>query len=150
MTVRARALIATLAAVALATACGGGGEPAETRAGGDTLAAPADTGGLAEAPSEPVTSRPTEVSGQAVFTANCATCHGEDGRGDGPAAVGLEPPPANFTDDVWTTGDGSLAAIENTIRNGSPGTAMIAWRGTLTDTQIEAVARYVKSLSEGP
>ena len=88
------------------------------------------------------------VSGQAVFAANCATCHGETGRGDGPAAVGLEPPPADLSDGMWVTGDGSLAALENVIENGSPGTAMIGWKGTLSDAEIEAAARYVQSLSQ--
>ncbi len=89
------------------------------------------------------------VSGEAVYAANCATCHGADGAGDGPAAIGLEPPPADLTDHQWVTGDGSLGAIENTIQNGSPGTAMIGWRGTLSDAQIAAVARYVQSFSGG-
>jgi mono/diheme cytochrome c family protein len=88
------------------------------------------------------------VSGQAVYSANCATCHGETGRGDGPAAVGLEPPPADLTDGAWVTGDGSLAAIENVIENGSPGTAMIGWKGTLSDAEINAAARYVQALTQ--
>ena len=99
--------------------------------------------------SEPSDAPPRDsggVSGQAVFAANCATCHGEGGRGDGPAATGLEPPPADLTDGTWTTGDGSLQAITNTIEHGSPGTAMIGWKGTLTDAEIAAVAAWVQEL----
>lgn len=135
----------TLCSIALATtACGGGdadgpdvaGEPDaalidSANGGADADVPPRDSGG---------------VSGQAVFAANCATCHGEDGRGDGPAATGLEPPPADMTDATWTTGDGSLQAIRNTIEHGSPGTAMIGWKGTLTDAEIAAVARHVEEL----
>lgn len=47
----------------------------------------------------PVT--PTETSlasGAELFRQNCAVCHGEQGRGDGPAAQGLATPPANFRD----------------------------------------------------
>jgi len=106
----------------------------------------ADTSGIAgEAPETPV--RASEVaSGAAVYAANCALCHGDDGRGEGQASIGLEPPPADFADREWKTGDGSLAAIKNTIENGSPGTAMIGWKGTLTDAEIAAVAAYVKEL----
>ena len=86
------------------------------------------------------------ASGAAVFAANCATCHGDAGRGDGPAATGLEPPPADLTDGTWTTGDGSLQAVTNTIEHGSPGTAMIGWKGTLTDSEIAAVAQHVLDL----
>lgn len=139
---------AAVVAVGLGTlaACGGG-EPGEPESGVDTTAMATDTAAAAS-PGEPAAgTRPSEVSGQAVFSANCATCHGESGQGNGPAAVGLEPPPADFTDGAWVTGDGSIEAIVNTIENGSPGTAMIAWEGTLTEAQIDAVARYVKSLS---
>jgi len=35
--------------------------------------------------------------GYDLFQANCIACHGEGGEGDGPAAKGLTPPPANLT-----------------------------------------------------
>ncbi len=38
-----------------------------------------------------------EVSGRALFAENCAVCHGDGGRGDGPAAAGLTPPPTDLT-----------------------------------------------------
>lgn len=140
----------TLAPIlALVVGCGGGPaeEPAEEEgdlAPGTTETAP--IGGAAGPAERPATGG---ASGQAVFVTNCATCHGEDGRGNGPAAVGLEPPPADLSDATWTTGDGSLEAIRNTIENGSPGTAMIAWKGTLTEAQIDAVARHVHSMGGG-
>lgn len=139
-----RALVVSVAVGALA-ACGGG-EPGEADSGADTTAAASDAPTDSPAPETPERAPSTEASGQAVYVANCATCHGESGAGDGPASVGLEPPPADLTDATWVTGDGSIEAIVNTIENGSPGTAMIAWKGTLTEAQIEAVARYVKSL----
>lgn len=37
-------------------------------------------------------------SGRALYQEHCAVCHGKDGRGDGPAAAGTDPPPANFLD----------------------------------------------------
>ena len=37
------------------------------------------------------------VRGEAIYTANCLTCHGPRGKGDGPAAAGLSRPPADFT-----------------------------------------------------
>ncbi|HKY61610.1 MAG TPA: c-type cytochrome [Gemmatimonadota bacterium] len=132
-------------AIALA-ACGGGG-PDQGEAGDGAPEGAVDTG-AGTAPETPA--RASEVaSGEAVYAANCALCHGDDGRGEGQASIGLEPPPADFTDREWKTGDGSLAAIKNTIENGSPGTAMIGWRGTLTDAEIDAVARHVLSFGGG-
>ena len=36
-----------------------------------------------------------------IFTSRCATCHGEQGRGNGPAAANLNPPPINFHSRKW-------------------------------------------------
>jgi mono/diheme cytochrome c family protein len=38
-----------------------------------------------------------EVSGRALYAENCAVCHGERARGDGPAAEGLQPAPTDLT-----------------------------------------------------
>lgn len=142
MRLLARALVVALVSLA---ACGGeGADDADE----DALTS-ADTAGMDAADGAADTASGDDgasVSGQAVYSANCATCHGEAGRGDGPAAIGLEPPPAALTDSVWVTGDGSLPAIINIIENGSPGTAMIGWKGTLSDGEIQAVAQYVQSL----
>jgi mono/diheme cytochrome c family protein len=35
--------------------------------------------------------------GQQYFVRYCSACHGVEGRGDGPAAVALQPPPADLT-----------------------------------------------------
>ena len=86
--------------------------------------------------------------GAQVYAANCATCHGEQGRGDGPAGAGLQPPPANFTDAEWKYGS-DLESVVRIIENGVPGTAMIAWKGALTDAEIEAVARHEIAFSQG-
>jgi len=37
------------------------------------------------------------ASGREMFVSYCASCHGKDGKGDGPAAGALKTPPANLT-----------------------------------------------------
>jgi mono/diheme cytochrome c family protein len=37
------------------------------------------------------------ASGKEMYNAYCATCHGTNGKGDGPAAVALKTPPADLT-----------------------------------------------------
>ena len=42
--------------------------------------------------------QPTSMtSGQEMFKTYCATCHGPDGKGNGPAASALKKPPADLT-----------------------------------------------------
>ena len=49
------------------------------------------------------------VRGAALFPANCAGCHGAEGRGDGLAAAGLPVPPADLTAaHLWEHGDGEM------------------------------------------
>jgi len=36
-----------------------------------------------------------------MFMTVCATCHGADGTGNGPAAESLDPKPRNYTDAAW-------------------------------------------------
>ena len=36
-----------------------------------------------------------------LFKSVCATCHGPEGRGDGPAAASMNPKPRNYSDPTW-------------------------------------------------
>jgi mono/diheme cytochrome c family protein len=36
-----------------------------------------------------------------IFKTRCSTCHGIDGKGNGPAAITLNPKPRNYTDPAW-------------------------------------------------
>ncbi len=44
----------------------------------------------------PITRTPA-TSGQQMFVTYCATCHGKEGKGDGPAASALKKAPADLT-----------------------------------------------------
>lgn len=67
--------------------------PATGTSGGAAPSAPATTGTLsAEA---------AQQEANQIFETRCTTCHGPEGRGDGPASKGLTPPPRNFHDPEW-------------------------------------------------
>lgn len=87
---------------------------------------------------------PNLVEGKKIFEENCASCHGENGMGDGPAAVMLNPKPANFLDDTLMSNISSFQ-IYNTIRLGINGTAMKPFNN-LNDKQVWNAAFYVNSL----
>lgn len=83
------------------------------------------------------------AAGKDIFEGpgGCAACHGAD-LGGGPIAP-------NLKDDRWRTGDGSLAAILDVIRNGVQGTAMAAYPAGITDEMAVQVATYVWAVSRG-
>ncbi|MCC6943310.1 MAG: copper resistance protein CopC [Thermomicrobiales bacterium] len=80
--------------------------------------------------------------GDALFAANCLSCHGVDGRGAGPLAEGMLPKPADFSaPHTKVHPDGQLFAW---IQNGKPGTDMPAFGSTFTDEQIWEVIDYIQ------
>lgn len=91
--------------------------------------------------------------GKTVYDARCVECHGQAGRGDGPAAMFLTPRPRDFTTGKYkirTTDTGTPPTDEDligSVRRGLYGTAMPAWDRILSDAEIADVVRYVKSLS---
>jgi len=86
--------------------------------------------------------------GAAVFRTACASCHGESGRGDGPAARGVVPPPANLTDPA-VMGAKSRVDLYRQLLLGVAGTTMPAFERTLADSDRWAVAAYVQTLQYG-
>jgi len=95
---------------------------------------------LAEAPATP----PQLVQGKALYTEHCATCHGQDGRGDTARARSLEPHPANFHDPKVSDPLTPLRVM-GTVRFGINGTAMIPFT-FLSDADRWALAFYVTGL----
>jgi mono/diheme cytochrome c family protein len=79
--------------------------------------------------------------GEEVFAQLCASCHGTDGRGTGPAGLALLPKPADLT-----AGKFSDEGVARAVGNGVPGTAMAAF-GKMPKRDVRAVEAYVQSLS---
>jgi high-affinity iron transporter len=98
----------------------------------------------------PVTPRqpPDLAVAAALYTTHCAVCHGAEGRGDGPAARGLTPPPANLTD-PGRMGEHSVFGLYNTITLGIKGTAMTGF-APLSEGQRWSLAFYVSTLAASP
>jgi mono/diheme cytochrome c family protein len=76
----------------------------------------------------------------------CVMCHGEQGDGKGLMGAALVPPPRNFTCGAMMKDipDGQLFWI---IKNGSPGTGMMAFGG-LPDEHVWQLIQYIRSLAK--
>lgn len=101
---------------------------------------------VASAPDQQVVSF---KKGRLAYQVHCARCHGPEGRGDGPDAMALRPPPRDFATRPWSHGE-TPEAIRAVIRQGIPGTAMTGWSELLSPQELDAVVDYVGTLGPPP
>jgi mono/diheme cytochrome c family protein len=133
-------VLVMLVGASLLAACGGGG-------GGETVTRaepPADYANK----TNPVSGNADAVTaGQELYSQNCASCHGDTGKGDGPAAAALDPKPRDLTDTAanasepyihWVIAEGGAAA--------NLSSSMPAFKGVLTEDQIWQITTYIKSM----
>jgi len=102
----------------------------------------------------PAASAPASAtSTQKLYAANCAICHGPDGRGNGASAPSMIPRPRDFTQGLFkykTTPAGAPPSDDDlyaVIADGLTASAMPAWRDLLTSDEIRSLVGVVKSMS---
>ncbi|HSE74513.1 MAG TPA: cytochrome-c oxidase, cbb3-type subunit III [Dongiaceae bacterium] len=78
------------------------------------------------------------AAGKAVFAANCASCHGDEGTGKTDAGA------PNLTDKFWIYG-GDLQSIYTTVWNGRQG-HMPTWESRLSPVERKILALYLVDL----
>jgi len=89
----------------------------------------------------PTSASPADVDrGRGIYLANCASCHGRDGAGDGP--ITTLPAAGPLPDAVRTT---DAAELSYRISHGVAGTPMPAFAGTLTRDERWALVAYLRS-----
>ncbi len=89
--------------------------------------------------------------GKTIYSRECVICHGFAGKGDGPYAAGLEPPPPDFTDN---SPDGNYGTLDKPnkddndffwrISEGLPWSAMPVWKLQYSQEDIWALVHYVR------
>ncbi|OGW58992.1 MAG: hypothetical protein A3D21_04280 [Nitrospirae bacterium RIFCSPHIGHO2_02_FULL_42_12] len=83
------------------------------------------------------------AAGKTIFEKNCVTCHGAEGKGDGPAAIALNPKPKSFADPgIVAKPDKELF---DTITKGRPGTPMTSYEKILNEQQRWDVLAHIRS-----
>jgi len=89
------------------------------------------------------------VKGKELFNANCMSCHGSEGKGDGPASASLNPKPRNFTAlDGWTNGR-TLFDMYKTLQEGIIKNGMAAYE-YLSPADRVAIIHYIRTFAEFP
>ena len=100
-------------------------------------------------------------AGREKFQAFCASCHGPEGKGDGPTGKALaaagQPAPRDFSKGEFkldTDGDGKTgtdADLKNVITKGAMaygGSAMMAPVAGLSDQDLDNLVAFIRSLKE--
>jgi mono/diheme cytochrome c family protein len=90
-------------------------------------------------------------AGAEIYEINCASCHGPEGLGDGPAAEGLDPKPASLADAhlmedmsdgalFWRVSEGGTFAPFNS--------AMPPWKDVLSEDERWQVITFIREFAE--
>src|SRR5437868_5371691 len=96
---------------------------------------------LDEMPSTP----PSLARGKELYAQQCASCHGDLGRGDGPASRALTPRPADLSAHVELAGASPLD-FSRRLSIGVTGTSMPAFESRFTSADRWSLALYASTL----
>jgi hypothetical protein len=82
--------------------------------------------------------------GKSLFTMNCASCHGDQGKGDGVAGASLNPKPRNFHDlNGWTNGP-SLTMMYKTLQEGITSRGMASYANLPPEDRLNMIM-YIRT-----
>ena len=127
-----------LTSVLMLAACSGRGISSNTNENATLAPVPTEYAGL----TNPL-GGDAATQGAEVFKTNCEMCHGPQGHGDGPAGQALDPKPRDLAELQTKASDDFLFWR---IREGKPGTSMVAWKVILTDEQIWQAISFIRTL----
>ncbi|MBN1299658.1 MAG: cytochrome c [Melioribacteraceae bacterium] len=95
---------------------------------------------------------PTEEmirKGKELYDANCQSCHGSGGKGDGPAGVAMNPNPRNFLDtNGWTIGR-TFPDLYKTLQEGIIKNGMAAYEYMPPSDRIDIIL-YLRTFTDFP
>ena len=87
------------------------------------------------------------AAGKKLYDTQCATCHGDTGKGDGKMAAAMkDPKPSDLADASWKHGatDGEIFTL---IRDGSKGTGMRGYASRMKTEDLWNVVNYLRTLA---
>ncbi len=105
--------------------------------------------GLLQAPPTARASSSDAEAGKTTYQNLCLSCHGETGKGDGPAGKYLTPKPADLSEVVKERDEDYLVKI---IKEGGAAVgkspSMPAWGAQLDEDEIENVISYIETFAK--
>jgi cytochrome c oxidase cbb3-type subunit III len=94
-----------------------------------------------------------QAEGKKLYLTYCSSCHGDNGKGDGPAAQSLPVKPANHTAGAVMNQLTDKFLMEIISKGGSAvgkSPMMPAWGGQFKENQLRDIVAYVRSIADPP
>lgn len=85
------------------------------------------------------------AKGKELYAASCASCHGNEGKGDGTAGATLNPKPRNFTDKAGWKNGMKLSEMYKTLEEGIAGSGMVSYNFMPIQDRISLI-HYIHSI----
>jgi hypothetical protein len=87
------------------------------------------------------------AKGKQLFKINCSSCHGSDGKGDGPASANLNPKPRDFHSATGWVNGRKVSQMFKTVSEGIPASAMVSFAGALPASDRIAIIDYIRTFA---
>jgi mono/diheme cytochrome c family protein len=94
-----------------------------------------------------------QAEGRKLYLTYCSSCHGDKGKGDGPAVSSLPVKPADHTSGAVMNQLPDKFLTEIISKGGSAvgkSALMPAWGSQIKDKQLRDVVAYIRSIADPP
>lgn len=93
------------------------------------------------------------AEGKKLYESYCSTCHGDKGKGNGPAAQSLPAKPADHTNGAVMNSLSDQFLLDIIAKGGSAvkkSSFMPSWGSALNEKQIKDIIAHIRTLADPP